>query len=92
MFHIENDNYYPQALPNFDRTHGTWHCRVGVGHKTDSKHFIMIATVTEDVQSLLSYYAHVQRVTGQWVPILLHDLPKGITEVHRISVRLTEKK
>ncbi len=50
-----------------------------------------MAAISDDLFRLITYYGQVHSETGRWIPITLHTVPKGLTELHRIVITRVEK-
>lgn len=87
LLHHYDTNYWPQGAPVLDRTRHTWKKDVYVGQPTTEKHFISIASITEDARPLFNYYYEIGRAADKWYPIVLYKLPNGLTILHTIRVQ-----
>jgi hypothetical protein len=85
VLHQQGKKYWPQGSPEFDPTHKRWEKQVTIseaGPGTSSS--IIVAAVSDDLWTSISYYGQVHDKTGEWVPIESAAAPRGLTEAARI--------
>jgi hypothetical protein len=87
LFRNQGKNYWPQGSPDFDPKRKIWRCRVHIGGTPGEEHTVIVAAVNPDLRDLVEQYRRVHEKTKQWIPILMHRFPSGITELDRVSVR-----
>ncbi len=84
LLHHYETKYWPQGSPVLDCTRRTWHKDIHISSPSGDKHSISIAAYTEDVRPLLNHYYQLGKSTKQWNPIILYQLPQGLTILHTI--------
>lgn len=87
----DGKRFWPQGYPNFNDSRKTWEKDVWIGSDPNKEHKIHLASYSKDIQPLINYYSQVHDATNRWVPIIIHDIPKGLKLMQTVAVKIKTK-
>jgi hypothetical protein len=88
LFHQVGYAYYPQGSPVFNSTRKEWAKKVTIGEEPGKEYTITLAIINEDIEELMNYYYHFGLSKGGYHTIPLHKIPKGMTILQQVVVKL----
>jgi hypothetical protein len=95
LFHVVDNNYFPQGPAILNPTHKTWEKDVWVGPNPNQEYTIVAAAITPDFMIATNYYGRVHELLLEhnppidvWLPFQMfpHQIPPGFIELDRIVV------